>query len=64
MALAELPKIIGRYNQEHPHSALGYLSPHEFRVSEGLVQNRESVKAPLDLVQTNVQVSGSRRMYI
>lgn len=42
MALAEFPKIIELYNQEHPHSALGYLSPYEFRVSEGLVQMRES----------------------
>lgn len=64
MALAELPKIIERYNQEHPHSALGYLSPHEFRVSEGLVQRRESVNAPLGLVQTNVSGSDSRRMYV
>lgn len=64
MALAELPKIIERYNQKHPHSALGYLSPHEFRVSEGLVQRRESVNAPLGLVQTNVSGSDSRRMYV
>lgn len=30
-ALMELPRVVELYNNEHPHSALGYLSPREFR---------------------------------
>lgn len=30
-ALKELPEMVERYNNEHPHSALGYLSPRQFR---------------------------------
>ena len=36
-ALSCLPEMIQRYNEEHPHSALGYLSPREFRRSKGLI---------------------------
>lgn len=64
MALAELPKIIECYNPEHHYSALGYLPPHEFRVSEELVQKHESVKSSLDLVRTNETGFDSRRMCI
>lgn len=37
-ALACLPEVIERYNNEHPHSALGYLSPAEFRAQNGQTQ--------------------------
>lgn len=39
-ALACLPEVIERYNREHPHSALGYQSPREFRQNKGLIRTR------------------------
>ena len=35
-ALSSLPSVIKLYNEEHPHSALGYLSPMEYRKARGL----------------------------
>lgn len=35
-ALSSFPGVIKLYNEEHPHSALGYLSPMEYRKARGL----------------------------
>ena len=43
-ALACLPEVIERYNNEHPHSALGYLSPAEFRAQNGQIQTESDPK--------------------
>lgn len=51
-ALSLFPVIVNKYNQEHPHSALGYQSPVEFRKSKGLLDKTptECRKAPVCLI--------------
>lgn len=39
-ALTELPRVVELYKNEHPHSALGYLSPREFRQKNRLQDAR------------------------
>lgn len=51
-ALGALPAMIAKYNYEHPHSALNYLSPIEFRESKGLIDisPNECAEAPVCLI--------------
>ena len=51
-AIEALPNMIAQYNYEHPHSALNYLSPMEFRASKGLVEIEPSERseAPICMV--------------
>ena len=51
-ALIGLPAMIAKYNHEHPHSALNYLSPVEFRASKGLIDISpdECAEAPVCLM--------------
>ncbi len=50
-ALSCLPEMIERYNNEHPHSALGYLSPREFRQANGLITPKTNGKCePICLI--------------
>lgn len=65
-ALTELPRVVELYNNEHPHSALGYLSPREFRQKNRLqdarpTSNEEAcpqILLSLGLVEKN-QLAGS-----
>ena len=51
-AIAELPAMIDMYNNEHPHFALNYLSPVEFRASKDLIEHTcsERTEAPICLI--------------
>lgn len=49
-ALSCLPEIIERYNEEHPHSALGYLSPMEYRQKKGLTEPKTGQEEPICLI--------------
>ncbi len=49
-ALSCLPEMMERYNQEHPHSALGYQSPKEFREAKGLITKDTNKDEPLCLI--------------
>lgn len=43
-ALTELPRVVELYNNEYPHSALGYLSPREFRQKNRLQDAQPTCK--------------------
>lgn len=49
-ALSSLPSVIKLYNEEHPHSALGYLSPMEFRKARGLGDLETKQEEPICLI--------------
>lgn len=49
-ALSCLPEIIERYNEEHPHSALGYLSPMEYQQKKGLTEPKTGQEEPICLI--------------
>lgn len=49
-ALSCLPGAIKLYNEEHPHSALSYLSPMEFRKSRGLDDLEMKQEGPICLI--------------
>lgn len=49
-ALSCLPGAIKLYNEEHPHSALGYLSPMEYRKARGLGDHETSQEEPICLI--------------
>lgn len=47
-ALSCLPKVIEQYNEEH--SALGYLSPMEYRQKKGLTEPETGREEPICLI--------------
>ena len=49
-ALSSLPGVIKLYNEEHPHSALGYLSPMEYRKARGLSETEPRQDEPICLI--------------
>ena len=49
-ALSSLPSIIKLYNEEHPHSAVGYLSPMEYRKARGLGDPETRQEDPVCLI--------------
>ena len=49
-ALSSLPGVIKLYNEEHPHSALGYLSPMEYRKARGLNEPEQKQEEPICLI--------------
>ena len=49
-ALNSLPSVIKLYNEEHPHSALGYLSPMEYRKARGLNEPEPRQEEPICLI--------------
>ena len=49
-ALSSLPGVIKLYNEEHPHSALGDLSPMEFRKARGLGDLETKQEEPICLI--------------
>lgn len=49
-ALSSLPDVVKLYNEEHPHSALGYLSPVEFREKKGLIEPQTKLDDPICLI--------------
>ena len=48
-ALSSLPGVIKFYNEEHPHSAPGYLSPMEYRKAIGLGDSETRQEEPICL---------------
>lgn len=57
-ALSSLPDAVKLYNEEHPHSALGYLSPVEFREKKGLIEPQTKLDDPICLI-TGFMLSNS-----
>ena len=49
-ALSCLQKVIEQYNGEHPHSALSYLSPMEYRQKKGLTEPKTGQEEPICLI--------------
>ena len=49
-ALSSFPDVVKLYNEEHPHSALGYLSPVEFREKKGLIEPQTKLDDPICLI--------------
>ncbi len=50
-ALKMLPAMVEKYNTWHPHSALNYLSPNEFRAMKGLSSDVDAhIDAPVCLI--------------
>ena len=49
-ALGSLPGIAKLYNEEHPHFALGYLSPMEYRKARGIVDLGTRQEEPICLI--------------
>lgn len=49
-ALGSLPGVIKLYNEEHPHSALGYLSPMEYRKAKALSEPEPRQVEPIRLI--------------
>lgn len=51
-ALCALPEMVEKYNAEHPHSALHYLSPLEFRLATGekQLEPSECADVPICLI--------------
>lgn len=52
------PDVVKLYNEEHPHSALGYLSPVEFREKKGLIEPQTKLDDPICLI-TGFMLSNS-----
>lgn len=50
MALSCLPGVIRLYNEEHPHSALSYLSPMEYRKARGFSEPETRQEEPICLI--------------
>ena len=49
-ALSSLPSVIKLYYEEHPHSAVGYLSPMEYRKARGLGDPETRQEDPVCLI--------------
>lgn len=50
MALSSLPRVIKLHNEEHPQSALGYLSTIEYRKARGFRDPETRQEDPICLI--------------
>ena len=56
------PTVVKLYNEEHPHSALGYQSPMEFREKKGLTEPKTKLDDPICLIPSFMLNNSEKRL--